>query len=281
MRESAVLRLARACTACVVARWHRSPGRSVPAAKLAALLLLLPSASMAAEASLLVFSRTAGYRHDSIAAGVAAVRAIAGQDGYEVEATEDPDAFSDANLERHRVVVFLSTTGEVLDGEQRAAFERFIRRGGGYVGIHSASDTGYEWPWYGALVGAYFKRHPAIQPAVLTVVDASHPSTRHLPIRWKRTDEWYDFRGDLAPDVTVLLRIEETTYRGGRMGASHPMAWHHDYDGGRAWYTALGHTIESWQEPLFLDHVRGGIAWAAGTPSPRPPPAGGEGDSER
>jgi type 1 glutamine amidotransferase len=232
------------------------------------ILILVPALAgfpaQAQDDAVLVFSRTAGYRHASIEAGVAAVKALGEQDGFRVDATEDAAAFADERLRAYRAVVFLSTTGEVLDAGQQAAFERYIRHGGGFVGIHAATDTGYEWPWYGALVGSYFKRHPVIQPAVLTVVDASHPSTRHLPIRWKRTDEWYDFRGDLAPDVTVLMRIDETTYRGGRMGAMHPMAWHHEYDGGRAWYTALGHTIESWQEPLFLDHVRGGIAWAAG-----------------
>ncbi|HWA12046.1 MAG TPA: ThuA domain-containing protein [Burkholderiales bacterium] len=227
-------------------------------------LALAGSAAQAQDHAVLVFSKTAGYRHASIEAAVAAVRALGDQDGFRVEATEDAAVFADDRLREYRAVVFLSTSGEVLDAGQQAAFERFIRRGGGFVGIHAATDTGYEWPWYGALVGGYFKRHPVIQPAVLTVVDAAHPSTRPLPIRWKRTDEWYDFRGDLAPDVTVLMRIDETTYCGGRMGAMHPMAWHHEYDGGRAWYTALGHTIESWQEPLFLDHVRGGIAWAAG-----------------
>lgn len=216
--------------------------------------------------AVLVFSRTAGYRHESIPAGVEALRALGDQDGFRVDATEDAAAFTDAGLGQYRVVVFLSTTGEVLDANGRAAFERYIRGGGNFVGIHAATDTGYEWPWYGALVGNYFKRHPVIQAATLAVVDASHPSTRHLPIRWRRTDEWYDFRNDtLADDVTVLMKIDETTYRGGRMGAVHPMAWHHDHDGGRAWYTALGHTIEAYSEPLFLEHLRGGIAWAAGT----------------
>ena len=231
----------------------------------ALLLALLPAAQAAEPFAVLVFSKTAGFRHDSISAGVAALQALGGQDGFRVDATEDSQAFTDGNLRKYRVVVFLSTTGEVLDADGRAAFERYIRAGGNFVGIHAATDTGYEWPWYGGLVGNYFRRHPVIQSATLTVADASHPSTRALPIRWQRTDEWYDFRNDLAEDVTVLVRIDEATYRGGRMGANHPMAWCHDYEGGRAWYTALGHTIQSYSEPLFLEHLRGGIAWAAGT----------------
>ncbi|HEY5931002.1 MAG TPA: ThuA domain-containing protein [Burkholderiales bacterium] len=238
----------------------------------AILLLVLSGLAPVAPASaeddpafaVLVFSRTAGFRHDSIAAGIDAIQAIGAQDGFRVDASEDAGVFTDANLSKYRVVIFLSTTGEILNSAQQAAFQGFIRRGGGFVGIHSATDTAYDWPWFGALVGNYFRRHPAIQSATLKVVDASHPSTRHLPIDWKRRDEWYDFRDAFAADLTILMRIDETTYSGGRMGTNHPMAWYHAYDGGRAWYTALGHTIASWSEPLFLDHVRGGIAWAAG-----------------
>ena len=229
-------------------------------------LALAPALAAADDTAfaVLVFSKTAGYRHDSIPAGVEALRAIGDQDGFRVDATEDDKAFNDANLARYREVIFLSTTGEVLDADGRAAFERYIQHGGAFVGIHAATDTGYEWPWYGKLVGNYFRRHPVIQPATLRIVDASHPSTRPLPIEWRRTDEWYDFREDPDPDLTILIRIDERSYRGGRMGATHPMAWYHDYDGGRAWYTALGHRISAWREPLFLEHVRGGILWAAG-----------------
>jgi type 1 glutamine amidotransferase len=214
--------------------------------------------------SVLLFSRTAGFRHDSIAAGIAAIGALSEQNNFRVDAVEDAKAFADENLARYRAVIFMNTTGEVLDAGGQAAFEKFIRRGGGFVGIHAASDTEYDWPWYGGLVGTYLLRHPVIQPATLKVVDPSHISTRHLPLEWRRTDEWYDFRHDLDPDITVLIRIDETTYRGAGMNADHPMAWYHHYDGGRAWYTALGHTIASYAEPLFLEHLRGGILWAAG-----------------
>lgn len=213
--------------------------------------------------SVLVFSKTAGYRHDSIPYGIAAIQALGEQNSFRVDASEDATIFNDESLAQYRVVVFLSTTGDVLDPGQQAAFERFVWRGGGFIGIHSASDTEYDWPWYGRLLGTYFRRHPAIQSATLRVVDPSHRSTRHLPIEWTRTDEWYDFRSDLDRDITVLIRIDEATYRGGRMGAYHPISWYHAYDGGRAWYTAMGHTTESYKEPLFLEHLLGGITWAA------------------
>jgi type 1 glutamine amidotransferase len=214
--------------------------------------------------SVLVFSKTAGFRHDAIPAGIAAIRSLGEQNNFAVDASEDAAMFADEILARYRVVVFLNTTGDVLASGEQAAFERFVRRGGGYVGIHSASDTEYDWPWYGALVGTYFSKHPAIQTATLNVVDPSHESTRHLPVKWTRTDEWYNFTRDLDPAITVLIRIDERSYRGGTMGAGHPLCWYHAYDGGRSWYTALGHTIASYSEPLFLQHLLGGITWAAG-----------------
>jgi type 1 glutamine amidotransferase len=214
--------------------------------------------------AVLVFSKTSGFRHDSIPVGIAAINALGEERRFRVDATEDASMFSDERLAPYRVVVFLNTTGDVLDSAQRAAFERFIRRGAGFVGVHSATDTEYGWPWYGELVGAYFKSHPAIQSATLRVTGAKDASTAHLPAQWTRTDEWYNFREDPSPRVTVLIQLDEASYSGGTMGASHPMAWHHEYDGGRAWYTALGHTKESYQEPAFLRHLLGGIAWAAG-----------------
>jgi type 1 glutamine amidotransferase len=219
-------------------------------------------AEQSAQYSVLVFSRTTGYRHESIAAGIAAIQQLGMRHGFAVEASEASSAFSDEQLKRYRAVVFLNTTGDVLDQPQQAAFERYIEGGGGYVGVHSASDTEYDWPWYGKLVGAYFRSHPPIQAATLSVVDGAHVSTRHLPKRWQRTDEWYNFRS-VPNGVNVLVRIDEKTYSGGAMGQEHPLAWCHEVARGRAWYTALGHTSESYSDPLFLDHLSGGIAWAA------------------
>jgi type 1 glutamine amidotransferase len=240
-------------------------------AALAFTLLLAGSAPAWAESTqvepafaVLVFSKTTGYRHDSIPAGIAAIRALGEHHHFRVDAYEDAAVFADERLARYRAVVFLNTTGDILDAGQQAAFESFIQRDGGFVGLHSATDTEYEWPWYQRLVGTYFRSHPAIQPATLRVVDSTHLSTRELPAVWRRTDEWYDFRFDPGQDVSILMRIDEATYVGGTMGASHPMAWYHQFDGGRAWYTALGHTIESYSDPLFLAHVLGGIRWAAG-----------------
>jgi len=212
----------------------------------------------------LVFSRTKGFRHASIPDGVAAVTALGAQHGFAVEATEDATAFTDQSLSKFAAVVFMSTTGDVLDSAQQAAFERYIRGGHGYVGVHSATDTEYDWPWYGQLVGAYFKRHPAVQEAKLDVRDRTDLSTRCLPAEWKRRDEWYDFRAVPPADTKILITIDEKSYSGGQMGDVHPMAWSHRFDGGRAFYTELGHTSESYKEQAYLDHLAGGILWAIG-----------------
>lgn len=212
----------------------------------------------------LVFSKTAGFRHDSIPDGIAALRRLGEQHHVHVDATEDSSRFTDEQLANYDVVVFLSTTGDILNQEQQRAFERFIRSGRGYVGIHAAADTEYDWPWYGQLVGAYFKSHPAIQPAEILVAERGHPSTTHLPLRWRRTDEWYDYRDNPRGNVHVLMTLNESSYTGGVMGHDHPIAWCHEFDGGRAWYTGGGHTRESFTEPLFLEHILGGLRWAAG-----------------
>ena len=221
--------------------------------------LAWPVAAVEARERVLVFTRTEGFRHDSIPAGIAAVREMGRHHGFRVDATEDPRAFTGHRLRRYAAVVWLSTTGDVLDRSQELAFMRYIRRGGGYVGVHAAADTEYGWRWYGRLLGARFRTHPTVQAAVVRV--RTHPSTRGLPARWARTDEWYDFR---APPrgVSVLATLDESTYSGGQMGAFHPIAWCHGFEGGRAWYTGLGHTAESYAEPAFRRHLLGGIRWA-------------------
>jgi type 1 glutamine amidotransferase len=215
------------------------------------------------EKSILVFSKTAAFRHDSIKQASDALRKLAAEHNIGIDFTEDASQFSDANLARYRAVVFLLTTGDVLNDDQQRAFERYIQHGGGYVGVHSASDTEYNWSWYGRLVGAYFSSHPAVQQAAINVVDAQHPSTALLPARWTRSDEWYNFKTNPRSSVQVLLTLDETSYQGGTMGHDHPIAWYHAFDGGRAWYTALGHTAESYSEPLFLAHLWGGMSYAA------------------
>ena len=177
------------------------------------------------------------------------------------------------------MVIFLCTTGDVLNDSQQAAFERYIEAGHGYVGVHSASDTEYDWAWYGGLVGAYFRDHPGVagvnqqfQTATINVEDTKSEATKRLPARWTREDEWYNFRTNPRDSVHVLMSMDESTYdpRGySQPGGSppmgdHPIAWCHTYDGGRAFYTALGHKGEYWNEPDLLEHVLGGIEMAAG-----------------
>ena len=214
----------------------------------------------------LVFTRTAGYHHASIAAGSAAIMKLGQENNFSVDTTSNADMFNEDTLKQYAAVVFLSTTdtGDVLlNNYQENAFQRYIEAGGGFVGIHAATDAGYHWGWYTRLVGANFNGHPEQQQASLHVVDKDNISTKHLPDPWVRKDEWYNFK-NLSKDVHVLLTIDEKSYKGGTNGATHPMAWYHDYDGGRAWYTELGHTEESYSEPNYLKHILGGIKYAIG-----------------
>lgn len=214
---------------------------------------------------ILVFTRTTGYRHDSIPHGVDAYHALGAEHGFTVVATEDPAALA-TQLDACRAVVFLSTSGEVLTPDGREALQRFVAGGGGFVGVHGASTTEYDWPYYGELVGARFDRHPALQPGVARVEDHDHPATAHLGERWSFTDEWYDFRDSPRGRVRVLVSADESSYEGGGMGEDHPLVWCHDHLGGRAFYTALGHAPEAFVDPTFRRHLLGGTAWAARLP---------------
>ena len=219
---------------------------------------------------ILVFSKTAGYHHESIAEGNVAIEKLGSEHNFDVDTTTDAAMFTEDTLKKYAAVVFLSTTGDVLNNFQEAAFERYIQAGGGYMGIHAAADCEYDWGWYGRLVGGYFLSHPGIhdtfpniQEGVFTVVDTTNDATKNLPRPWKRTDEFYSFK-KLSKETKILLTVDEKTYHGGANGDYHPMAWYHDYDGGRAFYTNLGHTKESFADSLYLGHILGGIEYAIG-----------------
>jgi len=224
--------------------------------------------------SIAVFSKTNGWHHDSIPAGVAAIEQLGKLHDFGVFWTEDPTrVFTDQALAKYKAVVFLSTSGDVLTPDQKTAFEKFIRHGGGYVGIHSASDTEYQWEWYTKLVGRMFHIHPTVQSAIVQVEDANFPGMEFYPKRTLTTDEWYEFQPAVSPDLHTLLTVDEKTYNpvavwenphkeGKGMGV-HPIAWYHNYDGGRAFYTAQGHLSAKYSDSAFIHHLYGGIFWAA------------------
>ncbi len=217
------------------------------------------------ETKVLVFTKTAGFRHASIGPAKEAFLKLAKENNLIIDTTENSQAFTEENLKHYNAVVFLNTTGDVLNSTQEACFQRFIQAGGGFLGIHSASDTEYGWEWYGKLVGAYFENHPEIQTAELQVINKEHPATIHLPDKWVRKDEWYNFKiKSLDTTVTRLINLNESSYSGGKMKENHPWAWFHEYDGGRSFYTAGGHTDSSWIEPNFLKHVWGGLTYVIG-----------------
>ncbi|MDG4789148.1 ThuA domain-containing protein [Micromonospora sp. WMMD1102] len=222
-----------------------------------------PASAADAPYDVLVFSKTAGFRHDAIPAGIQAIRELGSANSFTVTATEDSATFTTANLAQYEAVIFLNTTGDVLNASQQSAFESYIRAGGGYVGVHSAADTEYDWSFYGNLVGAYFASHPAIQQANVKVENRAHAATAHLPQTWTRTDEWYNYRTNARSTARVLATLDESSYSGGGMGADHPHAWCKTYEGGRSFYTGGGHTQASYTESNFRAHLLGGIRYAA------------------
>ncbi len=222
------------------------------------------------EKKVLVFSKTEGFRHESIPAGIQAIKDLGEKEGFKVDATEDADHFIEENLQQYATVVFLNTTQDVLNVQQQSHFERYIQAGGGFVGIHAAADTEYDWPWYGKLVGAYFESHPNnpnVRSAMCHVVDHGHTSTDSLPDSFQKVDEFYNFY-HINPDINVLITIDESTYEGGTNGDEHPMTWYHQFDGGRAFYTAFGHTEETFSEPEFIQILNGGLRYAMGENQP-------------
>ncbi len=238
---------------------------------LLALFLLTCSLSFAQQFKALLFTKTDGFHHESIHEGVTAIRFLANRNNFTVDWHENASIFNDKALEGYAVVIFLNTTGNILTDEQQAAFEKFIKAGKGYVGIHSASDTEYDWAWYTKLVGMMFKIHPQQQTAYLKLEDGNFPGLERFPKKLLWTDEWYEFSDRKADDLHILVSIDEKTYnpyakwgeKEGKGMGFHPISWYHNYDGGRSFYTALGHIPLTYSDQTFLDHIYGGIYWAA------------------
>ena len=235
-------------------------------------LSLFSTRLLAEQFNVLVFSKTAGWHHTSVNEGITALKAMAENHHFTMEWQEDANLINSKNLARFDVILFLQTTGDILNDEQQKALEGFIQSGKGFVGVHSASDTEYDWPWYGKLVGRQFHIHPQIQTARLTVLDKKFPGLEYFPESSLWTEEWYEFGKELSPNLHYLLSVDETTYdpkadwgrvKGEGMGKFHPVAWYQDYDGGRSFYTALGHMGVSYQNKAFVEHLYGGIYWAA------------------
>jgi len=212
----------------------------------------------------LVFSKYAGFKHGSIPTGIAVIQKLGMENNFDVDTTRNAETFNEDSLKKYSAIIFLNTTGDIFDYRQEAAFERYIQSGGGFVGVHSATDTEYDWGWYGRLVGGYLNGHSSQLEANLIIQDRNFPATKFFTdTLWKQKDEFYNFR-KLNPDIHVLMTIDESSYEGGTNGSFHPMSWYHEYDGGRAFYTALGHIEEIYAKDNYLKHLLGGIQYAIG-----------------
>ncbi len=212
--------------------------------------------------SVLVFSITKGFRHASIEDGIKAIKKLGIENGFTVDASEDVSVFTTENLKKYKILVFLSPTGtNVFNDLQKQALKEYINNGGGFVGIHAATDFCYEWEWYGKMVGGYFESHPQIQQAKLNIVMPKNKIVKGLPQPWMHKDEWYNFKS-FNHAVKVLIKADETSYKGGNMKNDHPVSWYHEFEGGKVFYTAMGHTKECYTDQLFLKHVWAGMKWA-------------------
>jgi uncharacterized protein len=239
---------------------------------LAVCSLGISQAALAEQFNVLLFTKTNGWHHESINEGVTAMRAMAQRHHFALDWHEDASIFNDEKLQKYQAVIFLLTTGDILNKEQQAAMERFIQAGKGFVGIHSASDTEYDWDWYTKMVGRSFHIHPLIQTAELSVTSRKFPGLERMPDRFLWTDEWYEFGAERIKGLNYILTVDEKTFdpaadwgtkTGKGMGKFHPIAWYHHYDGGRAFYTGLGHLPATYSDALFLEHIYGGLYWAA------------------
>jgi uncharacterized protein len=228
--------------------------------------------SQSKQFKVLLITTTQGWHHESIHAGVLAIQQLGQRNFFDVELLHNPNGFNDAFVAQFKVIIFLNTTGDIFDSTKQKVMERFIQSGKGYVGIHSASDTEYDWEWYNRLVGRMFHIHPAIQTAKLNVLDPTFPGIMGFEQAGLWTDEWYEFGPEKVSDLNYILSIDETSYNpkaewGAKkavgMGKLHPMSWYHTFDGGRSFYTALGHMPAMFSNPVFLNHINAGIYWAA------------------
>ena len=238
------------------------------------LLLILAGAATLADSAawagekprVLIFSKSTGYRHGSIEAGVAALKALGARAGMTMIASEDADIFSTDGLKGVDAIILLSNTSgkdpasEWFTGQRRAAFEAFVHRGGGVVGIHAAADSHYNWPWYGRMIGGRFQRHPKGTPeGTVTVVDPKHPAMKGLAPVTRHVDEWY-YYDDYDPRLHILATVDPASIGEADVNPN-PAAWSHEFEGGRVFYTALGHTDESFQDPWFLKQLENGLNW--------------------
>jgi cytochrome c len=240
--------------------------------KTAFLLFFVNSLFAQTKINVLVFSKTAAFRHQSIEAGKTALAKMAKEKGFGVSFTEDAAQFTERNLKKFSTVIFLNTTGDILNNEQQTVFERYIQAGGGYVGIHAATDTEYEWPWYNQLAGAWFLDHPSTPSNVQKgkfIVTKRNEFTAGMPDEFERSDEFYSFK-NISSKINVVLKIDEKSYIGGSNPDYHPMSWYQEFEGGRSFYTAMGHTDETFAEPLFLNHLYAGIKYTSGGDTPKP-----------
>jgi type 1 glutamine amidotransferase len=231
-----------------------------------------PTGSLAG-AKVLVYTKNNPdlYVHANIPYAIAAIQKMGEENGFAVDVSDDPATFTDNNLAQYDALIFANSNNEAFNTEaQRQALQNYIHNGGGFVGIHSASGSERTWPWFSALLGGNFERHAPQQDFTVNVVDRGHPSTAFLPEKWEIVSDECYYQDELSPGIHVLLAVDLNTiedqgkveYPGTIFADRFPLAWYQEFEGGRSWYTALGHRPEEYSDPMFVRHILGGIQWA-------------------
>lgn len=236
-------------------------------------ITLVLSCAFGAEPRVLVYQKNGkGFVHDNLAASAATIQELGKQNGFGVDVSTNAAVFSDENLKKYRALIFANSNNEAFENdEQRAAFQRFVRDGGGFMGIHSSTGSERQWIWFQQMQGAKFLRHAPLQKFTVNVIEPSHPSTAHLGGTWAWEDECYFFT-NVNSGIKVLLSADTSSLKDSKLASApgqksngvFPLAWYHEFDGGRVFYTSLGHKIEYYSEPAFRKHLLGGIRWVMG-----------------
>ena len=210
--------------------------------------------------SVLVITETKGWVHDSIESGLKLIQNIGNKNNFNVYHSDNSSVITYKNLKEIKTIIFLNTTEEILTDVEQKVMESFIKSGKGFVGVHAAADTEYNWQWYGKLVGAYYRNHPEVMNGKILTIN--HKITNHLDSEWEIEDEWYNF-DYVNYDINILLHLDEDSYVGGEHPDYHPITWYHEYDGGRSFYTGLGHTKEVYDDERFIKLLEKGILYAS------------------
>lgn len=217
--------------------------------------------------NILMLRHSAGFEHSYLPDAEVALKQLGQDNGWQVNTTHRCELITAENLEKLDMLIFATTGNLAFDDAQKQALLDFVRGGKAFFGIHNATDTCYDWPEYGEMLGGYFAGHPWHQEVNVIVEDTNHPATRMLGDSFKVVDEIYTYRNWDRSTTHVLMHLDNSSVdisKGNRDDNDYALGWCHTYGQGRVMYTAFGHPDVLWHQEWFLEHIAGCIRWAGG-----------------